>query len=234
MDVVFVCGGDGTVMACATELAGSGVALAVLPCGTGNLLAGNLCLPTAVAEVVALAVGGQRRRVYVGALENGCFAVMAGMGFDAAMMESSSDVLKKHLGWPAYVLGGLRRLGDRPMRLRIRLDGQPAIRRRARSVLVANVGKLQGGIELLPEARPDDGVFDIAVLTPRHLRDWFTLAWAVLRKRPSAPRMETFRARNVTILSDKVQQREADGDLIAPSRELSVTVRPGALLLCAP
>jgi diacylglycerol kinase family enzyme len=159
---------------------------------------------------------------------------MAGMGFDAAMMEATSDALTRRLGWPAYVLGGLRRLRDRPMRLRIRLDDGPEIVRRARTVLIANVGKLQGGIELLPEAKPDDGTFDIAVIGPRHLSDWLALAWAVLRKRPHPPRMETFRAGTVDIHSHTVQPRQADGDVIAPSRGLSTRIRPAALLLCVP
>jgi len=234
VDVVFACGGDGTVMACVTALAGTDVALAVLPSGTGNLLATNLDLPTGVPEAIALAIGGQRRRIDVGAFETRCFTVMAGMGFDAAMMESSPVALKKHLGWLAYVLGGLRRLGDRSMRIRIRFDGRPAIRRRARTILVANVGRLQGGIELFPDAEPDDGMFDIAVINPRHLRDWAALGWAVLRRRPHAPRMEMFRATSIVVTSGRAQPREADGDVIEPGRHLNITVRPGALLLCAP
>jgi diacylglycerol kinase family enzyme len=234
VDVVFACGGDGTVMACATALAGTPVALAVLPSGTGNLLAANLDLPGDLAGGIAAALGTGRRRIDVGVVEAFCFTVMAGMGFDAAMMEATSDALKRRLGWPAYVLGGLRRLRDRPMRLRIRLDEGIEIRRRARTVLVANVGKLQGGIELLPEALPDDGIFDIAVIGPRHLSDWLALAWAVIRKRPHPPRMETFRARTVDVISDTMQPRQADGDVIEPGRQLSAKLRPRALLLCVP
>jgi diacylglycerol kinase family enzyme len=234
VDVLFVCGGDGTVMACAGELAGTAVALAVLPSGTGNLLAANLRVPTDVSDGVALATRGRRRRIDVGSLESHCFTVMAGIGFDASLLDATSDRMKARIGPSAYVLAALRHLRDRPMRLRIRLDGHPAMRRRARTLLVANVGRLEAGIELLPDALPDDGLFDIAVLTPRHLRDWLALAWGVLRHRPVVPRMEIFRARRVEVSADRRYPREVDGDVIEPAATLDAVVRPAALWVCVP
>nr|BFE72165.1 hypothetical protein GCM10020092_054660 [Actinoplanes digitatis] len=103
--------------------------------------------------------------------------MMAGMGFDAQMLDATSDTAKAHIGWPAYVLGALRHLRDRPMRVTVRVDGGAPMRRRARSVLIANVGRLQGGVALLSEAQPDDGVLDVAILTPRTLRNWVALGW---------------------------------------------------------
>ncbi|MDQ1647043.1 MAG: hypothetical protein QOJ50_3227 [Cryptosporangiaceae bacterium] len=242
VDVVFASGGDGTVMACAAVLAGTEVALAVLPSGTGNLLATNLGLPTDVPSGVALAATGGRRRIDVGAVENadaatgepGCFTVMAGMGFDAQMLDSASDTMKRRIGWPAYVLAALRHLRQHPMRVQITLDDKPALRRHARTVLVGNVGKLQGGIPLLPGAEPDDGWFDVAILTPRTLGHWLRLAVAVVRHQPRVPRMETFRARRIEVRSNRRQARELDGDVIAPARSLVVRVRPAALTLCVP
>jgi diacylglycerol kinase family enzyme len=239
-EVVFVSGGDGTVMACAAVLAGTDVALAVLPSGTGNLLAANLGLPGDTVAAVALAMSGSRRRIDVGDVaavgtasgQNGCFTVMAGMGFDARMLGSASDSMKARIGWTAYVLAALRHLRERPMRVVITLDGGAPLRRHARTVLVGNVGRLQGGIPLLPDAQPDDGWLDVAVLTPRTLGHWLRLAIAVLRRHPRVPRMETFRARTIEVRSDRAQPRELDGDVIAPARSLSVTVRPAALTVC--
>jgi diacylglycerol kinase family enzyme len=247
VEVVFACGGDGTVMACAGVLAGTAVALAVIPSGTGNLLAANLGLTSDVVDAVRVATAGGRRRVDVGAVssvdsvagsgadpEPACFTVMAGMGFDAEMIDATSDSWKARIGWLAYVVAGVRRLHRGRLRVRISLDGARPFRRRARTVLVANVGRLQGGITLLPDAEPDDGLLDVAVLTPRTLRHWLRLAYAVLRRRPQVPGMETFRARSVDIRSDTVQPRELDGDVIAPARSLTVEVRPQALTVCVP
>ena len=120
-------------------------------------------------------------------------------------------------------------LRDRPMRVWVQIDGQQPVPARARTVLVANVGRLQGGMTLLTEAEPDDGRLDVAVLTPRTLRHWSALAWALLRRRDRVPRMQVYRGRQVTVSSDRDQPRQLDGDLIEPGRALRATVRPGAV-----
>jgi len=233
-EVVFVCGGDGTVRQCVDALVGTEVALAVLPSGTGNLLAANLGLPDDVAAGVALATGMGRRRLDVGVVEGRCFAVMAGIGLDAQMLASTPERLKARVGWIAYVLAGARHLLDRSIRVRVTVDGGEAQVRRARSVVVGNVGRLQGGMRLLPEAQPDDGRLDVAVVAPRNLAHWAAFAWGVVRRHRRVPWMETFRVERVEIVSDRVQPRELDGDVIDPGRTLAVTVRAGALWLCVP
>ncbi|WP_422774825.1 diacylglycerol/lipid kinase family protein [Plantactinospora sp. WMMC1484] len=233
-EVIFVCGGDGTVMSCVGALVDTDVAMAILPSGTGNLLAANLGLSDDLVAGVEVAVERGRRRIDVGACGDQCFVVMAGMGFDAQMLSDTSETTKARVGWPAYVMGALRHLRDRPMRVSIRIDDDPPLRRRARTVLVANVGRLQGGVRLLAEAEPDDGYLDVAVLTPRTLNHWLSLGWAVLRRRRRVPRMEVLRGRRVVITSNQAQPRELDGDLIPPGRSLKVSVRPQALWLCVP
>jgi len=233
-ELVFACGGDGTVMACVTALAGTGVAMAVLPTGTGNLLAANLGLAGDPATGVQVALEGGRRRIDVGAVGDRCFAVMAGMGFDAQMLAGTSEKAKKHLGWLAYVGGAVKHLRDRPMRTRIGLDGGEPMLRRPRTVIVGNVGRLQGGVRLLSEAEPDDGKLDVAILSPNSLTHWAALGWAVVRRRKRVPLMERYAAERVEIVSDRAQPRQLDGDLIEPGRSLKVRVRPRALLLCVP
>ncbi|MFD0969546.1 diacylglycerol/lipid kinase family protein [Plantactinospora endophytica] len=233
-EVVFVCGGDGTVMSCVGALVGTDVAMAILPAGTGNLLAANLGLSTDLAAGLEVALERGRRRIDVGTCGDQYFTVMAGMGFDAQMLEATSETTKAKVGWPAYVMGAARHLRDRPMRVSIRIDDEPPRRRRARTVLVANVGRLQGGVRLLADAEPDDGYLDVAVLTPRTLQHWLSLGWAVLRRRRRVPRMEVLRGRRVTITSNRAQPRELDGDVIPAGRSLKVSVRPDALWLCVP
>lgn len=233
-ELVFVCGGDGTVMAVVTALAGTDVALAVLPAGTGNLLAANLGLGTDAATGVQVAIEGGRKRIDVGAVGDRCFAVMAGMGFDAQMLQGTSEAAKKHIGWLAYVGGAAKHLRDRPMRVRIVLDGGAPMPRRPRSVIVGNVGRLQGGVRLLQKALPDDGKLDVAVLSPRSLGHWARLSWAVVRRSKRVPLMETYSAQRVEIFSTRSQPRQLDGDLIEPGKTMKIHIRRLALLLCVP
>ena len=233
-ELVFACGGDGTVMAVVSALVGTDAALAVLPAGTGNLLAANLGLGTDPATGVQVALDGGRRRIDVGVAADRCFVVMAGMGFDAQMLAGTSETAKRRIGWLAYVGGAVKHLRDRPMRARIRLDGRPPMPRRPRTVIVGNVGRLQGGVRLLSKANPGDGKLDVAVLSPNNLRHWASLAWAVMRRRERVPLMETFTAERVEIVSNRTQPRQLDGDLIEPGKSLKVHVRARALLLCVP
>jgi diacylglycerol kinase family enzyme len=233
-ELVFACGGDGTVTAVVTALAGTDVALAVLPAGTGNLLASNLGLSGDPATGVQVALDGGRRRIDVGTVEDRCFVVMAGMGFDAQMLEGTSETAKKAVGWPAYVVGALKHLRDRPMRARIRLDDGPPMPRRPRSVIVGNVGRLQGGIRLLSKAEPDDGKLDVAILSPSNLGHWVSLGLGIVLRRPRKPLMETYTAERVTVVSNQRQSRQIDGDLIEPGRTLKVGLKRRALLLCVP
>jgi diacylglycerol kinase family enzyme len=233
-ELVFACGGDGTVTAVVTALAGTDVALAVLPAGTGNLLASNLGLSGDPATGVQVALDGGRRRIDVGTVEDRCFVVMAGMGFDAQMLEGTSETAKKAVGWPAYVVGALKHLRDRPMRARIRLDDGPPMPRRPRSVIVGNVGRLQGGLRLLSKAEPDDGKLDVAILSPSNLGHWVSLGLGIVLRRPRKPLMETYTAERVTVVSNQRQSRQIDGDLIEPGRTLKVGLKRRALLLCVP
>lgn len=235
--LVVVCGGDGTVMAAVSVLAGSGIPLAVLPTGTGNLLARNYGIPLQLMEAAHLASAGTRRRVDVGVLGEERFAVMAGIGFDAAFLDNAPPGLKRWLGWAAYVVSGVRTLRHSPLvHFTLRLDdSEQLIRRRGRGVLVANVGRLQGGLEMLPGAAGDDGLFEIGLLAPRRLRDWWGLVWRVVwKRRPHPWQLETWSAARVEIAVDRKLPVELDGDVRAERDHLVVQVEPGALLLCVP
>jgi diacylglycerol kinase family enzyme len=156
------------------------------------------------------------------------------MGFDAKMLEGTSETAKRRLGWIAYLGGAFKHLRDRPMRVRIVLDGGPPMPRHARTVIVGNVGRLQGGVRLLSEADPGDGLLDVAILSPNNLRHWASLVWAVARRRERVPLMETYTAERVNIVSNHAQPRQLDGDLIEPGKSMRIHVRARALLLCVP
>jgi YegS/Rv2252/BmrU family lipid kinase len=235
-DVVFVCGGDGTVMAAVTAMAGCDVPLAVLPAGTGNLLARNLDLPlNDEEEALRIGIDGRTIQLDVGAVDDRKFAVMAGLGFDAAMMRDAPEGLKKAVGWPAYVVSATKHLRGRGIRITLTVDEETPTVRRVRSVMVGNVGKLQGGIPLLPDAKPDDGLLDVVLIAPRYLTDWLRVASRILRRADVPDRkMERFRGQHIKVEAGRPQPRQLDGDVIEDGRTLDVQVEAGALMLRVP
>ncbi len=229
--MVFVSGGDGTVRAVVEGLAGTDAALAILPGGTGNLLAVNLGVPSDAEEGIRLVLRGGRRTIDVGVADGQTFAIMAGMGLDAAMMQDAPTALKARAGSIAYVFSALKHLADDEMHVEVTVDGRTR-RRRARTVVVGNVGRLQAGTNLLPDAEPDNGHLEVAIIAPRNLQHWVQLLWGVVRGKSRVPSREVVRGREVSVVSDRPQPRQLDGDVIDPAERLDVTVRPDALHVC--
>ncbi|MFD7474867.1 diacylglycerol kinase family protein [Streptomyces sp. NPDC059837] len=255
--LVVVCGGDGTVRAAADALAGSGVPLVVVPCGTGNLLARNLGLPLTPATALDAALSGTPHRLDLGRIEGDGlasthFAAMSGAGLDAAMLEHTDDRAKSAVGWPAYLLAIVGTLRTPRMRLTVRLDDAPVLHRTTRMVLVANVGSVQGGLTLLPAARPDDGLLDLLILDPRGPGGWMRALGVLMRGRRQNARpttvdtlvpegtgtksvpVEFLTFRRAELTFSAPQSRELDGDPVSHGRRLTAEVRPGALTVLLP
>lgn len=240
VDMVMAWGGDGTVIGVAAELADTGVPLAIVPGGTGNLLARNLRIPLDLAGAVEVAYRGRSRAidlldVDLGGGERRTSAVMCGMGLDAEMMAAPEDV-KRRLGWGAYAIEGARTVRGAPMPLRICVDGGRAHDVTGRTVLVANVGTLVAGLVLVPDAGPTNGLLDVLVVDPTSPADWVrTTAGIVARTGADRdPSRIRFRGRQVSISTDEPRKRQIDGDLVSAGGTLDVTVRPSALTVRVP
>jgi YegS/Rv2252/BmrU family lipid kinase len=240
-ELVLVCGGDGTVRTVCAELAGTGVSVGVVPAGTGNLLARNLGIPLYLQAAVDVALNGQDRAVDLvkvsgdGIGDDEHYLVMAGMGFDAAVMEGANEQIKARVGWLAYVVSALRNLMFPAVRLDVSLDGGEWTRHRARTVLIANVGYLQAGMPLLPDASIDDGVLDVVLLHPSRFLSWIPLAVRVLsRNSRSDELVNRMTGKTVSVKAHTDTPRQLDGDSIGSGRELHAECVHGKLLVRVP
>ncbi len=185
IELVIVAGGDGTVRTIASALAGSGVSMAIVPSGTGNLLARNLGMDLGLDASVRRAFTGNDRRVDLchaklgrpdGTNERMGFVVMAGFGLDTGMIEHTDERLKKRIGPLAYGQGILRSLmRGRSVKVTYTVDGDRIAETALHTLIFGNCGYLINDFPLFPSARPDDGVIDVVAMAPRGFIGWVAI-----------------------------------------------------------
>ena len=108
-------------------------------------------------------------------------------------------------------------------------------RYRARTVVVGNVGQLQGGIPLLPDAAIDDGKIDVVVIAPPRAWSWLRLVARVLtRRRRTDEKLDRLTGRKVVVRAERPTPRQLDGDAIGEGTEFVAEVQPGVLLIRVP
>lgn len=234
-DVVVAWGGDGTVRAVADVLKGTDTPLAIVPAGTGNLLCRNLGIPLGdVDAALRIAVDGDERRIDVGqfTLDDGrteTFLVIAGVGFDAHVMDETNEAVKKRIGWIAYVGGVARAMFRRGFRV-LRPDGKIV---RAGSVMVCNCGILGGGLTIAPDASPDDGLLDLVILAPKG--GWLRVFIDVVsRLRRGTRRVQRTRGESVTYKFDRPVLAQVDGDTLVETPSIRARVARSSLTVRVP
>ncbi len=238
-DAVFVLGGDGTAMDVVGALAGTGVAVGVLPGGTGNLVARTLGIPLDTARAVAALLAGGRARVDLGALRVAGapaarpFAFAAGVGVDARMIEGTSAAWKRRVGVFAYAVTAARAViaGER-FAVRVVVDGEE-VRANASAVIVANFGAVLGDLfRFGPDIREDDGRLDVCIFQPTSFASSAGAFLRLLRKdfRPHAALV--YRAgRTIAVETDPPRPVQADGELLGRTPFVVDTLPLAATLL---
>ena len=260
-DLIFAAGGDGTVRAVAEVVHSSGVPLALLPAGTGNLLARNLHLTLDdMPGSVRSAFAGVDRSIDVGLIEieradgsrdEHAFVVMAGMGIDAKMIKNTDDDLKDKAGWAAYLDAIVKALRDPDeLHLQFRLDGGEKTRRTVHTLILGNCGSLPANVLLMPEAVVDDGKFDLMMTRPGGawgwLRVWLKVAWtngvirrtkagrAVAGEHQNSSNLHYENAKSFEAHLTRPEEIELDGDGFGKAVGFTARINPGALIIRVP
>lgn len=235
-DAVAAAGGDGTVSAVAYLLADTGIPLLPFPAGTANLLAMNLGLPT---EPHALAKVARELRTMdfdLGeiALSDGeryGFSIMAGAGYDAAIMAGAAAA-KKVLGPMAYFTSAFANATPQHARLKVTIDGN-VVETDGVGVLVVNFSKIQFDLKVVHENLPRDGIFDVVVF---HTKDAFGLIPAfinvVLDRTGDFPdrtdAFELYRGSSVKVEAAPPLKVQFDGEVTETTTPFSVSMMPRA------
>jgi diacylglycerol kinase (ATP) len=233
-DLVFAWGGDGTVRRCVEAIAGSKAKLAVLPAGTANLFARNLGIPLELEAAVAVGLRGETRRLDIGRFDGEPFAVMAGAGFDAAMIRDA-DALKERIGRAAYLWSGARNLRERTFTAQIEVDGAEWFEGPVSCILLGNLGELFGGVEVFPDARPDDGMLELGIVEGAGVTRWARVLARTATQEPSrSPFVRVTKAGAVKVKLDRKVRYELDGGDRSKVKSFKVRVEPGVLRVRVP
>jgi YegS/Rv2252/BmrU family lipid kinase len=239
VDVVAVYGGDGTAMQAVGGLVGHGIPLALIPGGTGNLLAGNLRLPRNPAAAARVIAGGRPRRIDLGRVDRPggpqYFAVACGTGLDAELMAGTTMDAKRRWGMAAYAAtlwNALPHLKSVPHRITV--DGVTN-EAEAATVLVANCGeiiprvlRLKKGIAL------DDGVLDVMVLNARSPLEAVEVLWnLVWGGNGRGGQIWHAQGRCVTVETPNPRPVELDGDAYGTT-PFTAEVIAGAVAVLVP
>jgi len=234
-DMVFTLGGDGTAMEVITALAGHGPPVGVLPGGTGNILARSLGTPLRIANAIRALLHGEEARLDLGRLGDGRhFVIGVGVGLDEAMIAGASPLMKKRVGFWAYVWSATKAgLRLESFAVRLTVDGQ-VYERRASSVLIANLGSVLGGlIRIGDNILYDDGVLHACVYSPETIWDAVRIFAKMLRGTVQSDRCAFYVSGREFRLETVPQRRaQADGELLEMTPlEITTIPRAGRLLI---
>lgn len=233
-DVVVAAGGDGTINEVVNGLAGTRTALAVLPVGTVNVWARELGIPLEPRAAALALMQARIRCIDLGRADGRYFLLMAGVGFDAAVVNEVRSDEKRRLGALAYVLRTFDlALRFRGQRARISLDDRK-IRGRVLLVVIGN-SQLYGGVfKITARASIDDGLLDVCVIKGDSLIEAPLRIISILRQRYTFdPRIEYHRARTIRVETRGALPVQVDGDQ-AGMTPMTFVVVPGALRALLP
>ncbi|MEX0850138.1 MAG: diacylglycerol kinase family protein [Gaiellaceae bacterium] len=222
-ELLVVVGGDGSVNEVVNGIAGvEGVEVAVIPRGTGWDFVRTHGIPRDLDDAVEIALSGNVReidlglvtyRTWAGIEERGYFANVGSAGISGAIAQRANDSSKVLGGkisyyWATLAVFARWQTGE----LRVSVDDEIRSGRMI-DVLVANGRYLGGGMMMLPEAEPDDGLFDVLLIGDVTKRDLLlTLPKSYRGNHLPHPRLEVLRGRVVTVDADEPLPIELDGE----------------------
>ncbi|MFD1060871.1 diacylglycerol/lipid kinase family protein [Scardovia wiggsiae] len=258
-DVVIACGGDGTVRTAASAMSGTTHAFGIIPIGTGNLFARNMGIPVDNIEAaMTIATSHGSRRVDMGRMalldsddpghKHG-FLIIAGVGFDAQMIDDTDPNLKKSISWFAYFWGAFKHLfGSRNCGTVILTEADGTMHEMRgetfRTFMAGNCGRIPG-FTLMPDARYNDGILDFETIDTTHgLWGWFNLLVDVIhqtltRRSEQSPisqksKVRQYQGSSAEIMLDKPVLAEVDGDILEKTQHIRFTVDHNSLIVRAP
>ena len=237
--IIIASGGDGTVGAVASALQGSDIPLGIIPRGTANAFSVALGIPTGVKAACTNLLLGNLRRVDVAVCNDRPMILLAGLGFEAGMVDKASRELKNILGPMAYIFSGARQLMDQqPFQATMLIDGNEYTLD-ASAITVANAAPATSVMaQGFGEVIPDDGLLEVIVASPKDRISGFSvlssLAWSAIKSsNANHSNLACFRTKQLEIKLNDVQKLVIDGEVL-DTQTVTMSVNPQALQVVAP
>jgi len=230
---VVAIGGDGTVNETASGLVGTDTALGIIPRGSGNGLARSLDIPLPPAEALEVICTGKAHRIDAGRAAHLYFFGVTGVGFDASVSHKF-----KTASWrgpiPYFYIAAREFASYQPEPLRLRLDDL-MIEMTPLLVTIANVEQYGNGAIIAPQAKPDDGVFEVCVVQPMNFAELVMHAPKLFNGKAEAiPMISYYRSRIATIEKSGPVLFHVDGESQMAESPINFSVLPRALKVIVP
>lgn len=233
---IVVCGGDGTVMEALVAAVKKPVTIGVVPLGTGNLFARNLNIPLDTEEAIKTAFSGKAEKIDIGVANGNFFSIVAGMGVDVDMIKDATRELKNRLGFFAYIVAAIKNIKNPPGHYSIVIDRNKAMHVKAKSILVANMGKIPGGIKFVPSAHPKSGTLSIGIIQENKMFSLLDITINALRGNVNkSSDYKLYKGKKIEITSlKKKRPYQCDGDAFPKTNKLKVIIYPSAVSVIFP
>ena len=237
-DAVVASGGDGTVAAVCYELRNTGIPILPFPAGTANILTLNLASPLEPHALAKLVKSGQTLDFDLGEIEVAGttfgFAIMAGAGYDAAIMHDAKPN-KRLLGPMAYFSAAITNPLPEVSRFTLTIDGE-TIEREGLGILLVNFSKIQFDISVTHENEPRDGEFEVVVLKAENAFGLIPAVVAGLLDRGGdfpdrSDALEIHRGSKIEVSADPPMQVQYDGEATELTTPFSAHILKGATKL---
>jgi diacylglycerol kinase (ATP) len=234
-DTVLVVGGDGMVNTIGSALVHTGVALGVIPAGSGNGFARHFDIPLRAEEAVTALLGGRRIQIDVGTANGRPFFVTCSLAWDAALVRTFEKSPVRGI-LPYVFAAAYEFLEYRTQPFQVVLDGTERLSfSNPLLFTVANLTQFGGGARIAPQARHDDGILELVQVARQD-------APAVLAQLPrlfqgtldQLPQVVTRRFRSLTVHRGEEGPMQVDGELVDAPADISVDVLHKALTVLVP
>lgn len=229
VDTVVAVGGDGTVLEVMRGIFGTKAALGIIPAGTGNDVVKMLNIPREPAAALAHLLQTPPRPLDAGRINETLFLNVCGTGFDVVVLEYALSAKRYVRGMLPYLWGVLRTiLTYKPVRVTITADDEAPFTQDILLLAIANGRFIGGGMEVAPDAHPDDGLFDVIVVD--HMPRWrmpFQLPKFLNGRIRQIPGTRYVRCRRVK-MEGAAMRVNVDGEIV-PMASAELSILPGGL-----